>query len=242
MKFTKGVKDGFPIGIGYFAVSFSFGIAGSKFLTWPLVTLISMTNVTSAGQFAGLQIMADAAGTFVEMAIATFFINLRYSLMAISLSQKVAPSFGTGKRLLLAMGITDEIYAVSMIQKEPVTPIYFLGLFTLPYAGWSLGTLTGAVCGEILPAIVTNALGVALYGMFIAIVVPQMKVHKPTMIAVAIAIACSLAFKFVPALSGVTVGFAIIICALIASLIGAALFPIKDDESLDAKNEAGEAK
>ncbi len=230
MKFSKGVKDGLPIGIGYFAVSFSFGIAGSKILSWPLVTLISMTNVTSAGQFAGLQIMSDAAGTLIEMAIATFFINLRYSLMAISLSQKVSPSFTTGKRMLLGMGITDEIYAVSMMQQEQVTPIYFLGLCTLPYAGWSLGTMCGAICGEILPGLVTNALGVALYGMFIAIVVPQMKIHKPTAFAVAIAILCSLAFKFVPALSGVTVGFAIIICALVASVIAALLFPVKSEE------------
>ena len=132
MKFSEGVKDGLPIGLGYFAVSFSFGIAGSNFLSWPLVTLISMTNLTSAGQFAGLQIMTDAAGTFIEMALATFFINLRYSLMAISLSQKVSPDFGTGKRLLLATGITDEIFAVAMSQKS-VTPIYFLGLMTLPY-------------------------------------------------------------------------------------------------------------
>ena len=133
MKFSTGVKDGLPIGFGYFAVSFSFGIAGSKFLAWPLVTLISMTNLTSAGQFAGLQIMADAAGTFIEMAIATFFINLRYSLMAISLSQKVAPSFGTFKRLLLATGITDEIYALAVSQTEPVTARYFAGLMVLPY-------------------------------------------------------------------------------------------------------------
>ena len=236
MTFSNGVKGGLPIGLGYFAVSFSFGIAGSKFLSWPLVTFISMTNLTSAGQFAGLQIMADAAGTFIEMAIATFFINLRYSLMAISLSQKVAPSFGTGKRLLLATGITDEIYAVAVnrptpvSQTEPVTARYFAGLMVLPYIGWSSGTLCGAICGEILPAVVTNALGVALYGMFVAIVVPQMKAHRPTLIAVLIAIACSFAFKFVPALSGVTVGFAIIICALVASLIGAALFPVKDDE------------
>ena len=141
MKFSTGVKDGLPIGLGYFAVSFSFGIAGSKFLAWPLVTLISMTNLTSAGQFAGLQIMADAAGTFIEMAIATFFINLRYSLMAISLSQKVAPSFGTFKRLLLATGITDEIYALAVSQTEPVTARYFAGLMVLPYIGWSSGTL-----------------------------------------------------------------------------------------------------
>lgn len=230
MRFSDGVRDGFPIGLGYFAVSFSFGIAGSKLISWPLVTFISMTNLTSAGQFAGLQIMSDAAGTFIEMAIATFFINLRYSLMAISLSQKVAPTFGTFKRLLLATGITDEIYALAVSQREPVTARYFAGLMALPYIGWSSGTLCGAICGEILPAVVTNALGVALYGMFIAIVVPQMKVHRPTFIAVLIAIACSIAFKFVPALSGVTVGFAIIICALVASIIGAALFPIKDDE------------
>ncbi len=233
MKFSDGVKDGLPIGLGYFAVSFSFGIAGSNFLSWPLVTLISMTNLTSAGQFAGLQIMTDAAGTFIEMALATFFINLRYSLMAISLSQKVSPDFGTGKRLLLATGITDEIFAVAMSQKS-VTPIYFLGLMTLPYIGWSSGTAVGAICGEILPAMVTNALGVALYGMFVAIVVPQMKVHKPTIFAVAIAVALSCAFKFIPVLSCVSVGFAIIICALVASLVAAALFPMKnlnaDDE------------
>ena len=225
MSYLKGLKDGSPIGLGYFAVSFSFGIAGSKIFSWPLVTLISMTNLTSAGQFAGLQIMADAAGTFIEMALATFFINLRYSLMAISLSQKVSPDFGTVKRLLLATGITDEIFAVAMSQKR-VTPIYFLGLSTLPYIGWSLGTMVGAICGEILPAIVTNALGVALYGMFVAIVVPQMKVHGPTVFAVVIAVALSCAFKFFPPLSGVSVGFAIIICALVASFVAAWFFPM----------------
>ena len=229
MTFSDGVKGGFPIGLGYFAVSFSFGIAGSKLLSWPLVTFISMTNLTSAGQFAGLQIMSDAAGTFIEMAIATFFINLRYSLMAISLSQKVDSNFGTLKRLLLATGLTDEIYALAVSQKEAVTARYFAGLMVLPYIGWSSGTMFGAICGEILPGIVTNALGVALYGMFVAIVVPQTKIHRPTLVAVLIAIACSLAFKYVPALGGVTVGFAIIICALVASLIGAALFPVKDD-------------
>ena len=231
MKFSNGVKDGLPIGLGYFAVSFSFGIAGSKLLSWPLVTLISMTNLTSAGQFAGLQIMADAAGTFIEMAIASFFINLRYSLMAISLSQKVAPSFGVGKRLLLATGITDEIYALAMSQNGPVTARYFVGLMVLPYIGWSSGTLCGAICGEILPSIVTNALGVALYGMFVAIVVPQMKAHLPTLVAVLIAIACSLAFKYVPVLQGVSYGFSIIICAVVASLFGAMFFPVK--ESVD---------
>lgn len=237
MSFLKGLKDGSPIGLGYFAVSFSFGIAGAKVLTWPLVTLISMTNLTSAGQFAGLQIMADAAGTLVEMAVASFFINLRYSLMAISLSQKVNSNFGTGKRLLLATGITDEIYAVSMSQDGKVSARYFLGLSTLPYVGWALGTLTGGICGEILPAMVTNALGVALYGMFIAIVVPPMKGSRPTCVAVAIAIALSLSFRYVPALSGVTVGFAIIICAVVASLVCAFFFPMRESGD-DSHEEA----
>lgn len=226
MKFSKGLIDGLPIGIGYFAVSFSFGIAGSKALAWPLVTLISMTNLTSAGQFAGLKIM-EAAGTLLEMALATFFINLRYSLMAISLSQKVSPSFGTPKRLLLSFGITDEIYALAMRAEERVTPPYFLGLATLPYIGWTLGTLAGAVAGEVLPEILTNALGVALYGMFVAIVVPKAKIHRPTLFAVLAAVALGFAFFYAPVLKNVSPGFAIILCAVLSSLLAAKLFPIR---------------
>lgn len=227
MKFSKGLIDGLPIGIGYLAVSFSFGIAGSRVLSWPLVTLISMTNLTSAGQFAGLKIM-EAAGTFLEMALATFFINLRYSLMAISLSQKVSPGFRTPERLLLSFGITDEIYALAMNSKERVTPLYFLGLATFPYIGWTLGTLSGAIAGEVLPHILTNALGVALYGMFVAIVVPKAKSHRPTLFAVILSVALSFAFFYVPGLKNVSTGFAIILCAVVSSLFAAKLFPIKD--------------
>lgn len=229
MTFKQGLQDGIAIGLGYFAVSFSFGIAGSNFLSWPFVTFISMTNLTSAGQFAGLQIM-HAAGTFFEMALATFFINLRYSLMAISLSQKVSPEFGTLQRLLLSTGITDEIYAVAMSQKGKIPPRYFFGLMIAPYIGWSTGTLVGAYAGEILPQILTSALGVALYGMFIAIVVPQMKASRANTIAVAIAVACSLAFHYIPVLRGVSIGFAIILCAITASLVAAIAFPVKEAE------------
>lgn len=239
MKFSKGVKDGLPIGIGYFAVSFAFGInAGTLLHSWVLATLISMTNLTSAGQFAGLNIMASATGTLFEMAVASLFINLRYSLMAISLSQKVDSNFGTLKRILLSTGITDEIYAVAMSKPGKVNAKYFLGLMVLPYLGWSGGTLTGAVCGQILPDMVVNALGVALYGMFVAIVVPAMKSHRPTLVAVLIAIALSFAFKFVPVLSGVGAGFAIIICAVVASLVCVALFPIDDTSANKPPQEA----
>lgn len=230
MNFYKGIQDGVPIGIGYFAVSFSFGIAGSGALSWALLTLISMLNLTSAGQFAGLQII-EAAGTFFEMAIATFFINLRYSLMAISLSQKVDSSFGTFKRMLLSTGITDEIYAVAMAQKGRIPASYFLGLTVLPYVGWSLGTFVGAFSGNILPQVLTNAFGVALYGMFVAIVVPKMKQHRATFWAVGVAIGFSLAFRYLPLLSGVSVGFSIILSAIGASLVAALLFPIEEVDS-----------
>ncbi len=230
MKFSKGIQDGIPIALGYLAVSFSFGIAGSDFLTWPLVTLISMTNLTSAGQFAGLQIM-EAAGSFLEILIATFFINLRYSLMAISLSQKVNGNFNIGKRLLLSTGITDEIYALAMAQSGKIGASYFAGLMCLPYCGWALGTLGGAACGAVLPAVLTNALGVALYGMFVAIVVPEMQKYRSITIAVLISIGCSFAFRYIPALNKISVGFAIILCAVLASAIAAVLFPIREKEN-----------
>ena len=224
MHFLEGLKGGFPIGLGYFAVSFSFGIAGSKFLNCFFVTLISMANLTSAGQFAGLKIM-EACGTFFEMALATFFINLRYSLMAVSLSQKVDSNFNFIKRILLSIGITDEIYALAMNYKTRISASYFLGLTVLPYVGWTSGTFSGALCGEILPAFLTNALGVALYGMFIAIVVPEMKTKRPVFIAVFIAMAISSLFYFVPCFQRISVGFAIILSSVIASFICAFLFP-----------------
>jgi len=230
MNWIKGIKDGIPIGIGYFAVSFSFGIAGSHILSWPLVTLISMFNLTSAGQFAGLKII-ESLGTIFEMAVATFFINLRYSLMAVSLSQKVDSSFSLGKRLLLSTGITDEIYAVAMAQKSRVSASYFFGLMCFPYLGWSLGTFVGAFSGPILPVEVSQALGVALYAMFVAIVVPEMKKQRAVSLAVLLSIVCSLLFYFVPFFKSISVGFSIILSAVFASAIIAVLFPVSEEIS-----------
>ena len=228
-QYLKGMYHGLPICIGYLSVSFGFGLLAVKsgLNIWE-ATLISLTNLTSAGQIAGVGIIA-ASGTVVEMILTQLIINIRYSLMAISLSQKVSGNFGTLKRIALGMGITDEIYAVSMSKEGKVNPLYFLGLCTLPYIGWSLGTFSGAFSGGVLPAVVTNALGVALYGMFVAIVVPPAKKDRSVLIAVAIAILLSLAFHYLPVLSEVSFGFAIIICAVVASLICAWLFPIKEN-------------
>ena len=205
MNFKQGIRDGIPIGLGYAAVSFAFGIlAVDKDLTVSEAVLISLTNLTSAGQFAGLTIIAEL-GTLVEMALSQFIINLRYMLMAISLSQKVDDDF---------KGIWR----------------WILGLTIIPIIGWTLGTLGGALLGNILPAIITNALGVALYGMFIAVVVPKARDDSHVFVAVCIAVAISVALKYIPVFADLSGGFAIIICTVVASLIAAVLFPVEVSE------------
>ncbi len=233
--FSRGLRDGIPIGLGYFSVSFSFGIiAVSSGLTWWEALLISMTTLTSAGQFAGVTVMA-AAGSLVEMAITQLVINLRYALMSISLSQKVDEKFKGIYRMLLGFGMTDEIFAVAMNSGKNIKRAYFFGLMVIPYIGWSLGTLSGAICGNILPDIVCDALGIALYGMFIAIVVPGMKRDKSVAIVVAIAIGISCILYYLPIFDKISSGFSVIICSVIASAVGAILFPEKekDNECLD---------
>lgn len=225
----NGIKDGIPIGLGYFSVSFSFGIlAVACGLNWWEALLISMTNLTSAGQFAGLTIMV-AGGPLVELAISQFIINLRYALMSISLSQKVSKGFGGVSRAILGFSITDEIYAVAMGHDGVVTRSYFTGLCIIPYIGWALGTLGGAICGNILPEIICDALGIALYGMFIAIVIPPMKKDSKIVIVVLAAIAISLMFNYVPVINKISSGFAIIISAILAAAIGALLYPKEID-------------
>ena len=227
MNFKQGIRDGIPI---YAAVSFAFGIlAVDKDLTVSEAVLISLTNLTSAGQFAGLTIIAEL-GTLVEMALSQFIINLRYMLMAISLSQKVDDDFKGIWRWILGFAITDEIFAVAIQNPGKIKRNYFMGLTIIPIIGWTLGTLGGALLGNILPAIITNALGVALYGMFIAVVVPKARDDSHVFVAVCIAVAISVALKYIPAFVNLSGGFAIIICTVVASLIAAVLFPVEVSE------------
>lgn len=228
-KFTKGITDGLPICIGYFAVSFAFGIAAVQSgLTWLEALLISATNLTSAGQVAGLPIIAGG-GSFVEMAVSQLVINSRYSLMSVSLSQKLSDRITLPQRFLIAFGNTDEIFGVSVSNKGTVGPLYMYGLILTPYFGWSLGTLFGAVLGNVLPSIVVAALSVAIYGMFIAIVVPVVKKEINTALCVLFAIAISCAFKFIPILQIIPSGFTVIICAVIPSLVFAFAAPIETE-------------
>ena len=230
MNFRTGVHHGIPIALGYFSVATAFGlIAVNGGCTAVEALFISMFNVTSAGQFAGVTVMASA-GSYIEMAMTQFLINARYSLMAISLSQKVDSRFTTLPRILLSTFITDEIYAVAIGQKEDVSAKYYAGLSCLPYVGWAAGTFFGAFMGNILPQVLTTSLSIGLYGMFIAIVVPVVKNSRKTLIIVGISLAISCLLYFIPAFDKVSAGFAIIISAVIASAAGALLFPIDDEE------------
>ena len=242
-RLIKGIKDGIPIALGYFPVSFTFGILATSYgFSWWEATLISMLNLTSAGQFAGLNIM-HAGGGLIEMALSQLVINLRYSLMSISLSQKVDQTVRGIYRWALAFGNTDEIFAVASSQQGAISRRYLFGLITLPFLGWTSGTLCGALLGAILPARLEEALGIALYGMFIAIVVPAVKRSRPVLMVVAIAALLSCLFYYIPGLNRISSGFTIIICGIVASAIGAVLFPIVDDGDGPAalsKEEASE--
>ena len=228
MTFRRGLKDGIPICLGYISVSFTFGmmVVEKGFPLW-LAVLISMTNLTSAGQFAGFGIIL-AGGGFPELAITTLVINLRYMLMSFSLSQKVEPQISVPARMAMAFSITDEIFAVSMQQPSRVNTKYFTGLMLTPYFGWAIGTLVGAGAAQILPETLRLALGIAIYGMFLAIIIPPARKSKPVLVVIAIASVISCLFRYTPILSSLSSGWVIIICAVVASCLGAWLFPVKE--------------
>lgn len=227
--FKAGARDGLPIALGYLSVSFAFGLSAvSMGMPFWCTVLISLCNVTSAGQFAGLPLILSGAPV-IEMIMSQLVINLRYALMSLSLSQKLSPAVSTPKRLAISYGVTDEIFAVSASKSTEVGAGYMAGLIMVPVTGWTLGTLLGGVAGGFLPDTLQSALGIALYSMFIAIVLPPAKHHAPTMRVVILSVILSVAFYYVPGLNRVSSGFAIILCAVTASLFGALLYPLKED-------------
>lgn len=228
--FRKGIKDGIPIGLGYFAVSFTFGIlaVGGGLPVWQAV-LISLLNLTSAGQFAGLSIIF-AAGSYWEMALTQFIINLRYSLMSFSLSQKLRRDVPFFHRFIVAAGVTDEIFGITSAQEGKVHPAYMYGAMCVAIPGWSLGTLAGALSGSVLPEVLMSPLSVALYGMFIAIVIPPSKKSRPVLAVVVAAMAVSTVFTYAPGLREISSGFAIIIITVLIAGMAAVLAPVGEDE------------
>ena len=229
-EYTFGVQAGLPVGMGYFSVSFGFGaMAVAQGLKALDATLISLTNLTSAGQFAGLTLIV-AAATLWEMVLTQLVINSRYALMSLALSQRMGERIGLLPRLLIAFFNTDEIFALAMARWEPLTVPYLLGLGTLPIVGWTLGTLCGALAGSVLPMSIRAALGVMLYGMFVAIVVPPAKKERKILIAVILSLILSSLFAWVPVLQKVSAGVSIVLCTVVAAAVCAALFPVKEEE------------
>ncbi|MEE1028857.1 MAG: AzlC family ABC transporter permease [Agathobacter sp.] len=228
--FKRGLILGIPIGLGYLSVSFTFGIMAVSYgMDWWQAVLISMFTVTSAGQFAGINIMMHP-GQYLQMLISQLTINVRYSFMSISISQKADSKFRGIYRFILGFMMTDEIFAVAS-QEEKVSRSFFAGLSVLPYLGWSFGTFLGAILGSVLPDRIMSALSLAIYGMFVAIVVPEMKKSRPVIVVVIIAVALSFLFYYVPALKGISSGLTITVCAILAAVIGAILFPVDSEES-----------
>ena len=227
-QFRMGLKDGIPIALGYLAVSIGFGLMASAMGLGPgVAVLISAANVTSAGQVAGLSIMA-AQGGMAEMALTQLVINIRYALMSLAISQKLDRArFTLPKRLAAAFVMTDEVFAVASSHKEPLTPAYFLGLEAESFLGWVLGTFLGSAAGDMMPQSIATTLSIAMYGMFIAIVVPVAREDRGAALCAVIAVILSCALHYIPLFSGVTSGFSVIICAVAAAAIAAWKKPVE---------------
>ena len=238
MNYTYGLKRGLPIALGYLSVAFGFGITAvsAGLQPWQAV-LVSLTNFTSAGQVAGVSVIA-ALGTVIEMIIAQFIINLRYSIMGIALTQKLSGKFTFLHRMIAAFGISDESFVMAASEKEKVTPAYMYGIMTLPVMSWTLGTAIGAYSGSVLPISVRDALGLAIYAMFVAIIVPPARDNRAVMWGIIMAAALSSVIYYVPWLSAhISSGFSVIICAVAASAVMAKLCPVKEIVKEDESHE-----
>ena len=227
--FFTGLQAGMPICIGYFSVSFGFGaMAIAQGLNLWEAVLISASNLTSAGQFAGLTVIA-AGAALLEMILTQLVINSRYALMSLALGQRLGPNVGVGKRLLMAFFNTDEVFALGMSRGRDLTPGFFVGAGTVAAIGWIAGTALGAAAGTLLPLSVRAALGVMLYGMFIAIVVPQARQEKPTLLCVGLALVFSCLFTWMPVLKDISAGLAIVISTVAAAALCAIVFPVEEE-------------
>ncbi|MCR5279506.1 MAG: AzlC family ABC transporter permease [Lachnospiraceae bacterium] len=229
-EFYDGIKKGIPIGIGYLAVSFTFGIwAVEGGIPLWITVFISLSNVTSAGQFAGVNLMF-AMADFLEIGLSVFVINIRYMLMSLALTQKLSRNTRPLDKLIWGFGITDEVFAVASTREKEVTSPYMYGLILTPILGWTLGTFLGAAVGSILPERLAAAMGIALYAMFIAIIIPPAKHSRPILITVLVGTLITCVIKF-QKLVTISDGFTMIIATVVTAAAMALLFPREEEEN-----------
>lgn len=227
--FKKGVKNGIPIALGYFAVAFALGITASNAGLTPLqATLASLTNNASAGEYAGFTVIQEKSG-YLQMVIMQVVANARYLLMSFAMSQKIPQNMKLHHRLLVAFDLTDEIFGISIAEPGKLNPYFSYGAFAVAIPGWSLGTLLGCIMGDVLPADIVSALSVGLFGMFIAIVVPVAKQNKKLLGIVLFSMAASFAFYKIPVFSGISSGTKTIILTVVIALAAAIIFPVKEE-------------
>lgn len=230
-EFVRGIKKGFPICLGYFPVAFTFGLLAVKMGFTPLqATFISFTNMASAGQFAGIRLIEGGA-PYIELVVTTFVINLRYLLMSLSLSQKVEPDTAFYKRCIMAFCITDEVFALAAMEKDEVRFPFFGGLMLTPILGWTSGTLMGAIASSLLSPMLQGCMGIALYCMFIAIIIPPARKGRKIAIAVIVSALLSCLFTYVPGINVLSKsgggGWAIILAAVLGAALCASIKEIK---------------
>ncbi|MCR4789488.1 MAG: AzlC family ABC transporter permease [Treponemataceae bacterium] len=227
--YRKGLKDGIPIALGYFAVSFTLGIAAKKAGLEPWqAAIMSFFMLASAGEFAVITIIASSSG-YLQMFLTTLVVNLRYLLMSCSLSQKMDPKEKLHHRLFTAYSVTDEIFGISSNVQGRLNPFYNYGAASISSPAWTIGTFLGAAVGAILPARLENAFSVALYGMFLAVVIPGARKNKVIAGIVLVSFAASFAFSRIPYLCDISEGMRIIILTVVIAAAAALIFPVKED-------------
>lgn len=236
--FLKGMKDGVPIGLGYFAVAFTLGIAAKKAgLTAFQAALMSAAMHASAGQFAAIGMITAGAG-YVEMAVTELVVNLRYLLMSGALSQKIRRDQPFFHRFLVAYDVTDEIFGISMAVEGRLHPCYTYGAMAVASPGWVLGTFFGAVMGTIMPGRVLSAMNVALYGMFLTVIIPPAKKSRIIAGVVGISMLASALFTQIPWINQISAGFQIIILTVLLSGAAAVLFPVQEEREGEEDRDA----
>lgn len=231
LAFRKGMQDGIPIALGYFAVAFTLGIAARNAGVTAIQSfVISMTNVSSTGEYVGFTGIADQV-TYIETALMILIANARYLLLSCSLSQKFSSSMRFIHRLAFGFCVTDEIFGISIAYPEKLNPLYTYGAAIISIPAWSIGTALGVMMGNILPANVVSALSVGLFGMFIAIIIPPAKKDKIVAVLVVISMIVSYVSARLPLFDSISSGTKIIIITVAISSIAAIAFPRKDEET-----------
>lgn len=232
-----GIRDGLPIGLGYLAVSFSLGIAARDAgLNAFQGFLISLLNNASAGEYADFTVIAADSG-FLEMALITLITNARYLLMSCSLSQKFSPDTPLIHRLLVGYDVTDELFGIAISRPGYLDPLYSYGAFIPAIPGWALGTALGVTAGSILPARVVSALSVALFGMFLAIIVPPARKNCAALLCVLVSFALSGLFAVLPVVKALSEGMRTILLTIVIASVAALLFPVADEEEGKANEQ-----